>query len=159
MEILAVLLVIAVVASFLVPAVRAVRGEVYYHQAKTAALKMAEAMRSYYRDSRGYVLTGSVTGTSNPSFETNCPTTSPVRTGIVTTSTNKSSLVDELFECNYLSWKDFQGLPYTFTPSATSSNRDTLVTFTASSSDKKTGRYKGKSFHVRHNMTVDDEDD
>lgn len=50
MEILAVLLVIAVVASFAVPIIRSVRSEMRYQRAKTAALKIAEAMRMEAHD-------------------------------------------------------------------------------------------------------------
>ena len=53
MEILAVLLVIAVVVSMAVPVFRSVRYEVKNGQAKTAAKKLADAMRSYYQVSRG----------------------------------------------------------------------------------------------------------
>lgn len=159
MEILAVMLVIAVIASFLVPAVRSARAEVAYQRAKAAAIKMAEAMRSYYRDSKGYLFdtNSSVTGTTALTVS-GCPSDSPARTGIINTGTKVPRNVKELFDCNYLTWKDFQGLPYTFTPTATSGNRSVLVTFTALD-DAKAGRYKTKSFHVTHDMKVEEDDD
>ncbi len=161
MEILAVILVIAVIASFLVPAVRSARAEIAYQRAKTAAIKMAEAMRSYYRDSKGYLLDtdSSVVGTGTYSFGT-CPTDSPVWTGEISSQdpSNKISDVAELFKCNYLTWKDFQGLPYTFTPAAKYENnqldRSVLVTFTALDDAKKAGRYHGQTFNVTHDMKV-----
>lgn len=162
MEILAVILVIAVIASFLVPAVRSARAEVAYQRAKTAAIKMAEAMRSYYRDSKGYLLDtdSSVVGTETYSFGT-CPTDSPVWTGEISMSAPSTKIRDvkELFKCNYLTWKDFQGLPYTFEPMATSTNRSVLVRFTALDDAKKAGRYHGQTFHVTHDMKVADEDE
>ncbi len=160
MEILAVMLVIAVIASFLVPAVRAARAEVYYQRAKAAAVKMAEAMRSYYRDSKGYLIDGSVVGTSNPTIG-GCPANSPSRKGIPPERGSENagySGVMELFNCNYLTWKDFQGLPYTFTPAATAGNRSILVTFTAADDAKKAGRYRGQSFNVTHDMKVQEDE-
>ena len=50
MEVLAVLLVIAVVVSFAVPVLRAIISEVNYQRAKTAGVKMAEAIRIFYKD-------------------------------------------------------------------------------------------------------------
>ena len=47
MEILAVLLVIAVVTTFAVPVIKSVRKEVQYRQATFAAAKMAEAVRAF----------------------------------------------------------------------------------------------------------------
>ncbi|MBQ8033219.1 MAG: type II secretion system protein [Elusimicrobiaceae bacterium] len=153
MEILAVMLVIAVIASFLVPAVRSARAEVYYQRAKTAAIKMAEAMRSYYRDTKGGLLGDSVDGTQTYSFGA-CPADSWTEEDV---GAGTGDVVD-LFACNYLTWKDFQGLPYTFTPVATSENRSVLVRFTALD-DAKAGRYKGMSFRITHDMKVSEEDE
>ncbi len=152
MEILAVMLVIAVIASFLVPAVRSARAEVAYQRAKTAAIKMAEAMRSYYRDRKGGLPSGSVNGMNTYSFGA-CPKDSWMEEdpGI------KSGDVKDLFACNYLTWKDFQGLPYTFEPVATSEDRSKLVTFTALD-DAKAGRYKTQAFHVTHDMKVEEDE-
>ena len=58
MEILAVLLVIAVVVSMAVPVLRSVRYEVKNGQAKNAAHKLAQAVRTYYQVSRGGVPRG-----------------------------------------------------------------------------------------------------
>lgn len=161
MEILAVILVVAVIASFLVPAVRSARAEVYYYQAKRSAIKMAEAMRSYYRDSKGYLFDTSadtaINGLQKPSSFGDCAD-SPAKQGIVSFGNKVPRDVKELFACNYLSWKDFDGLPYTFRPTATAADRSVLVTFTALN-DKKAGRYKTLSFEVKHDMTVDDDDE
>lgn len=172
MEVLAVMLVVAVIASLLTPAVRAVRSEVYYHRAKLAALKMAEAIRSYYRDSKGYDISGDFSGSAVNSPDTfasfletikdDCPPDSPARMGIVMpTNAGKVKDVTELFQCNYLSWREFEGLPYTF--AATHWNdADTLVTYTAS--DKRAGKYYNENgsttvYAVLRNMTISGEDD
>ncbi len=55
MEVMAVVLVIAVVASFALPAIREARKMVRYQRAKAGASKMAQAMRTYYQNSKGYL--------------------------------------------------------------------------------------------------------
>ena len=157
MEVLAVMLTIAVIATFLLPAIRSVRAEVYYHQAKGAGAKMAEAMKSFYRDSKGYIVTGSFTGTSLSSASYTCDANSPVRTGIPPSIGDHSVGVGQLFGCGYLNVREFLDLPYTVTSSVTSANRSTLVTVTAS--DARAGRYYDGSntvaaFTVSHDMAV-----
>ena len=156
MEVLAVMLVIAVVATFLVPAIRSARSESSYQRAKGSAIKMAEAMRSYYHDSKGYVPNGSVDGMSNQTFG-GCPANSPSRTGIPPVGGPTTIGVSELFNCNYLSWKDFEGLPYTFNAVATPASRNVLVEFTGGS--KAGQKYTGNTFKIMHDMTVYGEDD
>lgn len=121
MEILAVLLVIAVVVSMAMPMFRAVRYEIKNSQAKNAAKKMAEAMLSYYQDSRGRLLTGCFTPTQtagetliktavtacNFAGATGIPAYK--RSGGIT-----EDAVSQLFACGYLSYKDFVSLPYNF---------------------------------------------
>lgn len=120
MEMLAVLLVIAIVLSFAVPAYRSIRYEMYYHRAKTAAVKMAEAIRSYYQQTKGYVITGEFTGTGSGAGSVTeilgsgtCD--NPAATGIPSTEEIRTSTVEQLFKCGYLNAKDFVGLPYRFT--------------------------------------------
>lgn len=119
MELLAVLLVIAVVVSMAAPVFRAVRYEIKNSQAKNAAKKMAEAMRSYYQASRGQRLTGCFTPTQAAgeniilTAATKCD--SPGATGIpASKSTIATANVAQLFACGYLSYKDFASLPYEF---------------------------------------------
>ena len=156
MEILAVMLTIAVVATFLVPAIRSVRAEIYYHQAKVGASKMAEAMKSFYRDSKGYLVTGSITGSGLSTASYTCDADSPIHTGVPPSIGDHSVGIGQLFGCGYLNVRDFVGLPYTFASSVTSSNRSTLVTVTAS--DPRAGQYYGTNgavvFTVTHDMTV-----
>lgn len=123
MEILAVLLVIAVVVSMAVPVFRSVRYEVKNGQAKTAAKKLADAMRSYYQVSRGLgvqqgCFTPTTTAGRNIVMAAASTCTSPTSDGIPyqnSAVTNSSrSAVSQLFACGYLSYKDFVSLPYEF---------------------------------------------
>jgi len=119
MEMLAVVLVIAVVVSMAAPVFRSVRYEMKNSQAKNAAKKMAEAVHSYYQASRGARLTGCFTPT-NSSGQTVLNTAasacvSPGATGIPNTSTTiTTEPVAQLFACGFLSPKDFRNLPYEF---------------------------------------------
>ncbi len=121
MEILAVLLVIAVVVSMAVPVLRSVRYEVKNSQAKTAAHKLAQAVRAYYQVSRGGVPKGqSFTPTesadkTNVVLATASACASPSETGIPLQKTTGTVEIKQLFACGYLSFKDFISLPYTFT--------------------------------------------
>ncbi len=121
MEMLAVLLVIAIVLSFAVPAYRSVRYEMYYQRAKTSAVKMAEAIRSYYQQTKGYVITGSFTGLGTGTdsvqgiLDSSNTCDNPAATGIPSSEETRTSTVDQLFKCGYLNGKDFVGLPYRFT--------------------------------------------
>ncbi len=121
MEILAVLLVIAVVASMAVPVFRSVRYEMKNGQAKAAAKKMAEAMRSYYQVSRGLGIkqecfTPTTTTGSQVVLAASSVCQSPTSDGIPyqNSTVNDSSRpsVNQLFACGYLSYKDFLNLPY-----------------------------------------------
>ncbi len=116
MELLAVLLVIAVVVSMAVPAFRAVRYEIKNSQAKSAAKKMAEAMHIYYQASRGHKVTGCFTPTQDSVIKTAASScTSPGAQGIPAYKNGTGSVnVAQLFACGYLSFKDFAGLPYQF---------------------------------------------
>lgn len=125
MELLAVLLVIAVVVSMAAPVFRAVRYEIKNSQAKNAAKKMAEAMHSYYQASRGHKVTGCFTPTASAGLTliktaaSSC--TSPGASGIPASSVRASVNVSQLFACGYLSYKDFMSLPYEFCANDTDS--------------------------------------
>lgn len=118
MEILAVLLVIAVVVSMAVPMFRAVRYEIKNSQAKNAAKKMAEAMHSYYQASRGRRVTGCFTPTGDTLIQTASSACAfSGATGIPAHRRSGSTAEDnvaQLFACGYLSYKDFVSLPYEF---------------------------------------------
>ena len=110
MEILFVLLVIALVVSFAVPAIRTVRYDLYNARAKAALKKLAEARRSYYQYTKGADVSGSFDASSLQTFaEEAC--NDVAASGIPGSRSN--SHVGQLFSCNFLDWKDFD-LPYTF---------------------------------------------
>ena len=148
MEILAVLLVIALVASLALPVLRAVRYEVRNSQAKAATLKLAEAVKTYYNVSRGYTIAGCFTPTTSAgktlikTAATAC--TSPAATGIPNRSaTPQTTDVKQLFACGYLTYKDFAGIPYTFCPKA---ELPSGVTLTEVPSDEVIDSYLARSY-------------
>jgi len=119
MEILAVLLVIAVLASFAVPMVRSVMAEVRYRRARVAGARMAEAIRAFFTDSKGFHITGSINGLAAAeiiSSDSDCE--NPALDGLppYDTATSGDIGVEQLFHCNYLTGKDFAGLNYNFDP-------------------------------------------
>ena len=90
MEILAVLLVIAVIASFAMPIVKSVREEMRYQKAKAAAVQLAEAVRSFYTDSKGCLTFDTPDAEDNgfsgadAGVSTTCPNDNPIQTGVPT---------------------------------------------------------------------------
>lgn len=114
MEILAVLLVIAVVVSMAVPVFRAIRFEVKNSQAKAAASKLAQQMRTYYQISRGRVVGGSFDASDSNVIFTTAACVEPNVTGVPSQKNGDKVDVKQLFACGYLTGKDFSGLPYTF---------------------------------------------
>ena len=123
MEILAVLLVIAVILTLAVPVLRTVRLEVKNSQAKAATKKLAEAVRSYYNASRGSKITDTcfvpTTTAGKNLIRTATSSCNPVAaTGIPATS-QALTTINQLFACGYLSHKDFENLPYNFCTSKT----------------------------------------
>lgn len=111
MEVLAVLLLLAVIASLAVPGIRAVRFEVKNSQAKAAAKKLIEAINNYRRVSRGGTVEFPEEGFTGV-FDTSC--TSAINTGIPGQAAGVSLSVEQMVACGFLSPKDFQGLPYKF---------------------------------------------
>ena len=125
MEILAVLLVLAVVVSFAMPGIRAVRDEITYHQAKTAAVKMADAVRLFYKDTKGVTFDpegSAIAGKTEPASDDSVPAREAAQaacntqllSGIPGANDNVMTDLTQLFACGYLSVKDFEGLPYEF---------------------------------------------
>ena len=129
MEILAVLLLIAVVLSLAMPVLRSVRHEMRNSQAKAATKKLADAIKTYYIASRGgkFLVAHSCftpTTTAGKAIITKagsaCDT--PGATGIPTKDSNATAVkIEQLFACGFLSYKDFAHLPYTFCAGKSSS--------------------------------------
>lgn len=117
MEILFVLLVIALVVSFAVPAIRSVRYDVYNSRAKAALKKLAEARRSYYQQTKGSDISGGFGGSVAESYASEtCQDVAA--SGIPGSRTNSD--VSQLFACGFLDWRDFVDLPYNFIMCGTS---------------------------------------
>ena len=162
MEILAVLLILALVTMFALPAIRQVRSVVQYHQAKAAAVKMAAAIRTYYQNTKGYYVTGIIYGKSSEgngtnsaqsAGETGCSNVAITGIPAIPGGGTTTSSVSQLFACDYLSVKDFKGLPYKFEAAIPSPDTEVLVTGTGTDS---AGRYKNKSFTVHVDGSVKD---
>ncbi len=111
MEVLAVLLLLAVIASMAVPGIRTARFEMKNSQAKAAAKKLLEGINNYRRVSRGGTVTFPAAGFTG-AFDTTC--TAAVNTGIPGQAASASMSVAQLVPCGFLSPKDFEGLPYKF---------------------------------------------
>ena len=115
MEVLFVLLIVALVASFAVPAIRSVRYDVRNSQAKTALKKLLAARRSFYQNTKGgsFGLEPSFQAKDAQSFA--AVACLQASTGIPPTKDGRlNSDINQLFACGYLNWKDFASLPYTF---------------------------------------------
>ena len=158
MEILAVLLILAVVVLFALPGIRAMRAEIYHMQAKSAAVKMVDALRSYYQSTKGGVVTGSLTGRGNGNGSVVGASTgacsSVGETGIPNAGGATATDLAELFACGYLTVKDFSGLPYTFTSSLAVSNHGNGViipndgVLVRAIGTAEAGRYSGEGWCV-----------
>lgn len=114
MEVLAVILLLAVVVSLTSPVFRAVRHEIRHAQAKVAAKKLAEALKTYYQVSRGGTMSACFQATNTSITQPTQTCSNPSATGIPRSSQAATTAVEQLFACGYLSSKDFRGLPYTF---------------------------------------------
>lgn len=113
-EMLFVVLVIALIISFAVPALRSVRSEIKNHRAKTALKKLVQARRNYYQLSKGadFAVGESFVGTNARTLaQETC--TSFSSSGVP--GANQTPLTGaQIFACGFLDWRDFEGLPYTF---------------------------------------------
>ena len=120
MEMLAVILVIAVVFSFAVPVLRMVRLEMKNSQARLAAQKLAEAVRSFHVDTHGgrvqeVCFLGELNsdGTNDVIKPTEGCGLDAKKAGVPHAPTAPVGPA-QLFACGYLSYKDFARLPYNF---------------------------------------------
>jgi len=122
MEVLFVLLVIALVLSFALPAFRSIRYDIQNARAKNALRKLVEARRSFYQYNKGVdiVPCWNASNAGACSFVGNDAKTYASLTcnnfaasGIPGQAIAPVS-VQQLFACQFLDWKDFKGLYYTF---------------------------------------------
>ncbi len=113
MEILFVLLIVALVLSFALPAIRSVRYDIKNSNAKAALKKLAEARRSYYQATKGSDIAAESFSAENAQSYASSSCVNVAASGIPADSRADSN-VSQLFACGYLDWRDFDGLPYTF---------------------------------------------
>lgn len=109
MEILAVLLIIAVILSFAIPAYNSIRFDQRNNLAKEGVKRLSEAIRSYYQNTKGVQITGNFTGTALgtvPACNDFSSSGVPGR--------GKTANIMQLFACGYLSGSEYSELPYTF---------------------------------------------
>lgn len=158
MEVLAVLLILAVVVSFALPGIRLIRDEVRHSQAKSAASKMAEAMRSFYQDTKGFFVVGCVQGKGGTADCTNVllardGSCNAGTTGIPSAASGGTVDLGQLFACDYLSTKDFAGLPYKFKTDKTTlfENEKILVKATGTSD---AGRHHNDTWCVFRDSSI-----
>lgn len=111
MELLFVLLLIALVVSFAVPALRSVRFDAQNARAKTALQKLVQARRSFYQDTRGWNIgTGTFRAQAVAGLSGACA--AEPFSGIPGKANTTG--YDQLFLCGYLNKKDFANLNYSF---------------------------------------------
>ena len=110
MEILAVLLIIAVILSFAIPAYNSIRFDQRNNLAKEGVKRLSEAIRSYYQNTKGVQITGNFTGTGLGAVPPACNDFSS--SGVP--GRGKTANIMQLFACGYLSGSEYSELPYTF---------------------------------------------
>ena len=116
MEIIFVILLIALIVNFALPAFRAVLYDVKNSRAKTALKKLAEARISFFKTPRGYdIQYGYFTAEQAKTWagEACEGNENPVVTGIPSNSTSLKP-ASILFQCGFLDCCDFENLPYYF---------------------------------------------
>lgn len=155
MEILAVLLVIAVIASFAVPMIKSVRREMRYQKAKSAGMQLAEAVRSFYTNTKGCLPLTDENGFFGPDASSGtCPINHPAKTGIPSTAATCTGGVGAVFGCGYISPKMFVDLPYNFTVEDPRTSTDNVfITGT------EQGETDGLWFKINRDMTITEKDD
>jgi len=121
------------------------------NQAEEAAIKMAEAMRTYYTRTKGGIINNSFSPLSNPEVLNSTACTNVLATGIPHRSVEGSLTISQLFACGYLSPKDFQNLPFQFTANGRGDAYGCLVTVTGLA---RAGQYSGKNFYVSRKMVI-----
>ena len=113
MEVLAVVLILAVIASLTIPGIRDARFEARHSQAKLAAKKLITGIRNYRVTSRGGdVSAGTLTGNAGNTFDTVCNAQNTKTTGIPAHAGTMT--LAQLAPCGFVDARDFKDLPYTF---------------------------------------------
>lgn len=119
MEILAVLLIIAVILSFAIPAYNSIRFDQRNNLAKEGVKRLSEAIRSYYQNTKGVKIIGHFTGTGLKAV----PVCNDFSSSGVPGRGKEANIV-QLFACGYLSGSEYSELPYTFYSCLDNNNTD-----------------------------------
>ncbi len=153
MEILAVILVIAVIASFAVPMIKSVRREMRYQKAKAAGVQLAEAVRSFYTNTKGCLpISKDGSGFFGPDAASGtCP--ADAKTGIPCVEKQVDDTA--VFGCGYLSPKMFVDLPYNFVVEDPRTSEGNVFVTGTEQGEGESGRW----FKVNRDMTVTEDDD
>jgi len=112
MEVLAVVLILAVVASLAIPGVRAARFETRHSQAKAAAKQLITGINNYRVSSRGGEVAAGCFSGGSAYFDQVCNSGVGGNTGIP--SQTAQIPLTQLAPCGFLVAKEFRELPYTF---------------------------------------------
>ena len=165
MEILAVLLVIAVIASFAVPLIKSVRREMQYQKAKAAGVQLAEAVRSFYADSKGCFVFHDAESDQSVFYGADaaggsCPNNNPVKTGVPNYCPEGAAGGPQaVFACGYLSPKIFVDLPYNFKVLDPRNNYEDDGFAEGSFVKGMENMDGGRWFVVNRDMTITEDDD
>ena len=112
MEVLAVVLMMAVVASLAIPGVRAARFETKHSQAKAAAKQLITGINNYRVTTRGGTVESGIVKGGEQYFGDKCETATIGSTGIPAQTAGMP--LTQLAPCGFVSAKDFRELPYQF---------------------------------------------
>ena len=127
MEMLFVVLVVALIISLAMPAIRRVRFDIKNTQAKAALHKLAEARQSYHQYTRGGdIKESSFAGADAGAFEVGgkpilCNNAAAAGVPAKASTTDDPNM---LFACGFLDRKDFKKVPYTFYICAASNQKE-----------------------------------
>ena len=147
MELLAVIMLIALIASFAVPAYRSIRAERQFRRARSAAVLLLEGIRQAKQKTGRPLRTNTdFTPTDGIPYNT-AGCTDDAATGIPRRSNLQRNgadyTIEELFACGYVNSRDFEKLPYSFTYTYGGPDAPSYITFTGIDG---AGKYEDRSF-------------
>ncbi len=145
MELLAVIMMIALIASFAVPAYRSIRAERQFRRARSAAVLLLEGIRQA-KQKTGRPLPSPTDFTPTTGIPSTDGCTDDAATGIPRRSNirrnGENYKIEELFACGYVNSRDFEKLPYKFQYTYVG-DAPSYITFTGIDG---AGKYEGRSF-------------
>lgn len=120
MEVLAVVLILAVIAAFAVPAVRSARTDMKNRQANAAFVQFSQAIAQLNANTGSFIAPESSFNPATPAgkavlYNNNCQEGTATGVPVTRRDANNDPLaISNLFACGYLNPKDFKGLNYEF---------------------------------------------